>query len=871
VPKLFLVRFAARYLWLPLWAFVVGAALLLPRFLPQPAGELVLGALILGVLLLAGQKHRALRRSERSYKELIERLPLVTYVDELNEASTTIYMSPQVEQLLGYPVRFWYDDPEFFPKVLHPEDRDRVLADYPVAIPDGEPYRAEYRLVANDGSVVWVQDEAVIGLDRNGEECLQGFLLDITRRKASEADRQRLAAVVTSADDGVVSTNLEGVIQTWNPGAELIYGCPAEDAVGTKISRFTPPELRDEQAELFAALRAGERVTGYETVRLRKDGTRFDAALSLSPIRDDNGEVVGFSGIVRDITEQKDAERRLEAEHAVTRVSAEAHTLEEGAPRILEALCKCVGWAFGELWRVDEGAGELGCVGVWHDRDSDSLAEFAELARGSRFRRGEGLPGRTWDRQEPMWIRDVGVESLPRSAAASKVGLRAAVGFPIVAREKSLGVVSFFTHELREPNQALHEMMEAITAHLGQFMERIRAEEDRKQLEEQLRHSQKMEAVGRLAGGVAHDFNNSLMAIRGYSELMLARLLPGDPLHRHADGIKKAADSAATMTKQLLAFGRKQMLQPELLDLNEVLFGLSEVIERMVGEDVELLTRAADDLGTVRADPQQIQQVLLNLIVNARDAMPEGGRLTFETANVELEAGGPNEGRAGSHVMLAVTDTGCGMDEETQAQIFEPFFTTKELGKGSGLGLATVYGILEQSDGRISVDSAPGQGTTFRIYLPRSDRPRYTESSTYLFPGVQQGSETVLVVEDEDSVRAVVGHMLEERGYDVIQAAGPDEAIRLAASHSGRIDLLLTDVVMPEMSGAELAVRLADARPELKVLYMSGYTNEAVVHRGVLEDAISFLQKPFTSETLGQRVREVLDGDPEPDAAVVEA
>ncbi len=859
MPKLFLVRFAARYLWLPLWAFVVAAALLLLHFLPEPAGELVLAALVLGVVFLARQKHRALRKSERSYRELLERLPLVTYVDELNEASTTIYMSPQVEKLLGYPVRAWYDDPEFFPKVLHPDDRDRVLAEYPIAS-SGAPYRSEYRLVAQDGSAVWVQDEAVVGPDRDGELRLQGFLLDITRRKASEADRQRLAAVVTSADDGIVSTNLDGVIETWNRGAEIIYACPAEDAIGTNISRFTPPELRDKQTGMLAAVRAGEPVTGYETVRLRKDGTRFDAALSLSPIRDDKGEVVGLSGIVRDITEQKDAERRLEAEHAVTRVSAEARTLEEGAPRILEALCKCVGWDFGELWQIDEDAHELSCVGVWHDR-SDSLADFAELARSARFQCGDGLPGRTWDRSEATWIRDVGAESLPRSAAASKVGLRAAVGFPIVAREKLLGVVSFFSHDVREPDQALHEMMEAVTAHLGQFMERLRAEDDRKQLEEQLRHSQKMEAVGRLAGGVAHDFNNSLMAIRGYSELMLGRLLPGDPLHRHADGIKKAADSAASMTKQLLAFGRKQMLQPEVLDLNEELFGLSEMIERMVGEDVELVTKAADDLGAVKADPQQIQQVLLNLIVNARDAMPEGGRLVLETANVELD-----EGKR--HVMLAVTDSGCGMDHETQAQIFEPFFTTKELGKGSGLGLATVYGIVEQSDGRISVDSAPGRGTTFRIYLPRSDRPGRAENNTYQFPGMQQGSETVLVVEDEDSVRTVVGHMLEERGYDVILAPCPQEAIQLAAGRSGRIDLLLTDVVMPEMSGAELAVRLAAPRPELKVLYMSGYTNEAILHRGMFEDAISFLQKPFTSETLGQRVREVLDGDPEIDAAV---
>ncbi len=854
------MRFAARHFPRPLWALVLGTGLVLHQLVPKPLDELLLGLAVVVVLVLATRMHRALGKSERSYKDLVERLPLVTYVDELNAASTTIYVSPQVEQLLGYPVEAWHDDPEFFPRILHPDDRERVLSEYPVA---GGSYRSEYRLVASDGRVVWVQDDAVIGEDATGKPSRQGFLLDITERKASEADRQQLAAVVASSDDAILSIDLQGVVRTWNAGAVRMYGYTPEEAIGRRIVEFAPPEREGEVEELLKALTSGEHVRGHETVRVRKDGERFDVSLTLSQILDEHGNLVGFSGIVREITEQKRSERRLAAEHAVTRAAAEASTLEEGAPRILQALCESLVWEFGELWCVDDDEQELVCMGVWHT-GAESLEPFAELALTSRFARGRGVTGTIWERRESMVFPDFVAESFPRSGAAEKAGLTAAVGFPIVLRNRCLGVVSFFSREAKECDEALYAMMESVATHIGQFMERIRAEERRQELEEQLRHSQKMEAIGRLAGGVAHDFNNSLMAIRGYSELMLGRLLPGDPLHRHADGIKKAADSAAAMTKQLLAFGRKQMLRPEVLDLNDVVLGMAEMIDRVVGSDVELETSLADDLGSAKADPQQFQQVLLNLVLNARDAMPDGGKLLLETANVELEDGE-------CFVMLAVTDTGCGMDRETQAQIFEPFFTTKELGKGSGLGLATVYGIVDQSDGRIWVESDPGRGTTFRIHLPRIDRPTRRERDGSPFERIDEGSETVLVVEDEASVRTVVCHMLQERGYEVIAAATAEEAILSVQDHPGAIDLLLTDVVMPSMNGAQLAERLTYSRPGLKVLYMSGYTNEAIGRRGVLEDSIFFLEKPFTSEQLARRVREVLDGDPEIDAVLARA
>jgi PAS domain S-box-containing protein len=391
---------------------------------------------------------------------------------------------------------------------------------------------------------------------------------------------------------------------------------------------------------------------------------------------------------------------------------------------------------------------------------------------------------------------------------------------------------------------------------------------DRKELEERFRQAQKMEAVGRLAGGIAHDFNNLLMVIQGYADLLAERLPAGDPLRRNAEQIQMASQRAASLTQQLLAFSRKQILAPKVLNIYTVVADMEKILRRLIGEDIHLETNSQADLGLVKADRSQIEQVILNLAVNARDAMPGGGRITIETANVELDASFtrvPQVLAPGRYVMLAVTDSGTGMDAETQAHIFEPFFTTKEKGKGTGLGLATVYGIVKQSGGYVWVYSEPGHGATFKIYLPRIEEagaaPLAREpSETRALP--RGSSEMVLLVEDERGVRELAREYLETSGYRVIEAENGHVALELAAMHAGPIDVLVTDVVMPGIGGRELAERVTQIRPGIKILYMTGYTDRAIVHHGILETDAVLLQKPFTLGTLASKLREILTAEP---------
>jgi two-component system cell cycle sensor histidine kinase/response regulator CckA len=391
---------------------------------------------------------------------------------------------------------------------------------------------------------------------------------------------------------------------------------------------------------------------------------------------------------------------------------------------------------------------------------------------------------------------------------------------------------------------------------------RKQTEEALRVSEEQLRQSQKMEAVGKLAGGVAHDFNNLITVINGHTDLSLRRLKQDDVLYRKLETIREAGERAASLTRQLLAFSRKQILQPKVLDLNQVIVETNKMLQRLIGEDIDLLIGLTPDLGKVKADPGQIEQVLMNLSVNARDAMPKGGKLTIETANVYLDDGYASRHLSvspGHYVMLAVSDTGCGIEAETQARIFEPFFTTKEVGKGTGLGLATVYGIVRQSGGNIWVYSELNQGTTFKIYLPCVDSPAEQFKAGIDKTDAPVGTETVLLVEDEEMVRDMTREILLESGYQVLEAKHGHDALRVAEQYRGPIHLMLSDVVMPRMSGRELAEKLLPLRSEMKVLYMSGYTDDAIVHHGVLDEGMAFIEKPFTPKALALKLHEVLN------------
>ncbi len=385
---------------------------------------------------------------------------------------------------------------------------------------------------------------------------------------------------------------------------------------------------------------------------------------------------------------------------------------------------------------------------------------------------------------------------------------------------------------------------------------------ERRVLENQFRQAQKMEAVGRLAGGVAHDFNNLLMVISGYAEVLLEQTRKGNALYPKIEAIHQAADRATTLTRQLLAFSRKQLLELKVVDLNLIIEDIERLLRPLIGENIELHTQLAPDLGRTRADAGQIEQVIMNLVVNSKDAMPNGGKITLHTANAKLNSEDRRSEytylQPGQYVVLSVSDTGDGMDKETQLRIFEPFFTTKEKGKGTGLGLSTVYGIIKQSGGYVLVESEPRQGTTFRIYLPRVEDALEATGPVGASRSQAGGSETVLLVEDEESVRQLVRETLELKGYKILEADNGESALQIVAGYSGKIDMLITDVVMPGMSGRELSAKLCASYPQTKVLYLSGYTEDAIVHEGVVDPDTAFLQKPFTLQMLARKVREVL-------------
>lgn len=426
------------------------------------------------------------------------------------------------------------------------------------------------------------------------------------------------------------------------------------------------------------------------------------------------------------------------------------------------------------------------------------------------------------------------------------------------------------TLQLEEANRQLESLSEtnALKRTLAE-KEKTDALEALRSTERQLVQSQKLEAVGRLAGGISHDFNNLLTVILGYSDITLRQLTPDHPLRRNLDEIVRASERAAALTRQLLAFSRKQVMQPKVFGINNVVIELEKMLRRMIGEDIELRVSLNPDIGNIKADPVQLEQVIMNLVVNARDAMPKGGKLTIETSNVYLDQTYAKDHMSvepGSYVMLAISDTGCGMDKETRQHIFEPFFTTKAQGKGTGLGLSTVYGIVKQSGGNIWVYSEEDRGTTFKIYFPQVMEEAEEYRRVTAKPEAPRGSETILLVEDADWVRKLARQVLERAGYRVVEASNADEAIRIVeTSHNGtKVDLVLTDVIMPGMSGNDMSKHLLAMRAGLPVLYMSGYTDDAIVQHGVLEPGINFIQKPFSPDALALKVREVLDANPQP-------
>lgn len=493
-----------------------------------------------------------------------------------------------------------------------------------------------------------------------------------------------------------------------------------------------------------------------------------------------------------------------------------------------------------------------------HYADEDAIAP---LWKGQRFPLSACISGWVMLNGQAVAIEDIYQDDRIPADAYRPTFVKSLVMTPIRSTE-AIGAIGCYWATHRVASSEDLKLLQALADSTAIAMENVRMLGRLVKAERQLHHAQKMEAVGRLAGGVAHDFNNVLTVVTSYAEMMRAALHPGEPMHAELSEITAAAERGTNLTKQLLAFSRRQVLETKVVDLNQVLSGMGQMLPRLLGADVRLTVLPESGLGRVLADPGQLEQIVMNLVVNARDAMPTGGQLTIRTANVELDDAYSDDHHdvlPGPYVLLAVSDTGEGMDAQTQSRIFEPFFTTKESGKGTGLGLATVFGIVNQSNGYIWVYSEPGRGTTFKIYLPRTGDAPPLPTEVRATPLETRGTETILLAEDDAQVRGVARSILRRSGYVVLEAANAGEALLLCEQHGANIDLLITDVILPIVSGRELAARLRQQRPDLLVLFMSGYTDDAVRQHGILDSGVAFLQKPFTPASLTTRVRAVLD------------
>jgi len=643
-------------------------------------------------------------------------------------------------------------------------------------------------------------------------------------KEALRASEERYGSVVAALAEGIVFMDADGRLQASNASAERILGLTAEQIGGR--TTFDPrwravhedgSPFPGDTHPITVSLRTGQPCSNVIMGVHKPSGELTWISVNSQPLFR-RGERKPYAAVASffDITDRKRAEDALRATQARLRdvlasstavVYATKLTAEGYAPSwVSENVTRVLGYALPEALHPKWWVNHL------HPADrSRVLAEISTLLRKGELTLEYQFQAKNgayrWVHDEARLLRDP-------------------TGLPVEVFGAWLDIT------------------------------------ERKQLEQQFQQAQKMEAVGRLAGGVAHDFNNLLTAILGSADLVLDDLKPNAPEREEIQEIRRAALRAADLTRQLLAFSRQQVISPTVLNPNAVVANMDKLLRRLLGEDVDLRTVLTPEPGAIKADPSQLEQVVVNLAVNARDAMPGGGKLTIETQNVDLDeeyAGGHVSAQPGSYVMLAVSDTGSGMDAVTQARIFEPFFTTKEKGKGTGLGLATVYGIVKQSGGWIWVYSEPGHGTTFKIYLPRVTEAAAPAAPSPVLPISVRGSETVLLVEDDEMIRALVQKVLKANGYTTLVAESGPAALRLAGQHDGRIHLLMTDVVMPGMNGREVAERLAPAHAGIEVLYLSGYTDDAIVHHGVLEPGIAFLQKPFTPAVLVRKVREVLD------------
>ena len=786
-------------------------------------------------------------------EQLIESAPeAIAMVDNRHDV---LRVNREFTRTFGYPAEEIVGRPL---DLLVPEERINESEFILGALDRGQTINVETVRRCRDGSLVEV---SMLGTPINvsGSPVAQYLIYrDITQSKQSERalteSESKFRAVAETAATAIYIHDKSHFLYV-NRACEQISGYSRAELMAMDPRALVHPDGRDElRRRRNASLRGEASPWRCEIKITTKNGELRWLDFSANAIRFEGKDAVIATAV--DITERKRAEELQAALYRIADQTSAATDLETFYRAIHGIVSELIDARNFYIALYDHEAGLLSFPYFVDERQT------APSARPL----GKQLTDFVLRTGEPQLAPAARLQQLRLAGEVGEVNDPAVVdwlGVPMKKGDQTFGVlaVQSYSEKVRYGPRAM-EILNFVGQHVATAIEHKRAEQALRQSEKQLWQSQKMEAVGRLAGGVAHDFNNLLTVIKGYTELMLSDLKTSNPMRAEMEEVQKAADRAAALTRQLLAFSRRQVLAPKVVNLNDLVEDMHKLLRRLLGEDVELCNKLDRNLGSVTADPGQIEQVIMNLAVNARDAMPTGGKLTLETANVELDQAYSRQHapiKPGSYVMLAITDTGFGMSAETLCHVFEPFFTTKEQGKGTGLGLSTVYGIVKQSGGYIWPYSEPGMGTTFKIYLPRVAETAEPLPAPAVASKKLGGTETILLVEDEEGVRGLTRQLLERHGYTVLEAEHGRDALLLCERYSGPIHLLLSDVVLAQMSGRELAQRLSPLRPKMKILYMSGYSDEAIVHHGVLEPGTAFLQKPFTTEALMRKLRDVLD------------
>ena len=762
----------------------------------------------------------SLRRSEAELRAMFDVAPVgIAQTDPAT--GRFIHVNTRMSDITGYSSEELYAMEAR--ELTHPEDVDRHAQLYgAVARGEVDGCRLEERYVCKGGRVAWVNVNLTVLQDPSGSRrWLIAAVEDISERRAAARELELRTTAIEAADNAIVITGGDGVVLRVNRSVWKLTGYEESEVVGRTLGIMRPEEHSPEAFRtMWETLRAG-RVWRGEIANRRKDGSPYHEDVTITPVRNERGEITNFIAIKIDVTERNRAAEALAEAKEQQRIALDSaglgtwrHEIAQGRMVLDERAMVHLGFE-----RPEVGSAEL-FARIYPD-DREAIRRGVAKAHDPR---GDG-----------------------KHAGETRVVFSSGE-----VRWLSVSVQTRFEGEGNER----HAVSTIVTSR--DVTDTKRAEQRQRDTEEQLRAAQKMEAVGRLAGGVAHDFNNLLSVILSYSEVASMGLAKDDPLRADLGEIVRAAERAEGLTAQLMAFSRHQVWRPQSLDIHALVQSIGEMMRRLIGEDIELQVSADSDLYRTRADPGQIEQVLMNLAVNARDAMPDGGRLVIAIANVEIDASRAQALQVdpGQYVELSVSDTGCGMDAVTLARAFDPFFTTKGVGKGTGLGLSTVYGIVRQSGGSIVAESASGAGATFRIYLKRDDGALERAPGSVPPLRAAQGGETVLVVEDEEALRKVVCRVLTGAGYKVLVAADAQEALLLGEQRGSEVSLVLTDVIMPGMNGRQLVQRLFPRCPAAKVMFMSGYADDAIERLDVLGH--DFLRKPFNGETLIRKVRAVL-------------